>query len=104
MPRQYTQDFKDRAVRMVFDHEKDYGSRTQTVIKVATQLGCSRERLRVWINQAEIDSGTRVGTTTSESHEMRRLRKEVRQLREANEILKAAAVFFAGELAPRNNE
>jgi len=104
MPKKYSQDFRDRAVRMVFDHEKDYGSRTETVLKVSAQLGCSRERLRIWVAEAEIDAGTRMGVTTCESVEMRRLRKEVRQLREANEILKAAAVFFAGELAPRNNE
>ena len=68
---------------------------------VAGQLGMSRETLRRWITQAEVDDGARPGVTTAEAEEIRRLKVENKRLREANEILKAASIFFAGELDSR---
>ena len=85
----------------MLDHEKDYPSRTQAVGKVAGQVGVSHESVRRWIAQSEVDAGDKQGVTTQEREEVRKLKAEVRQLREANEILKAASVFFAGELDPR---
>jgi transposase len=66
---------------------------------VAGKLGVgSTETLRKWIRQAEVDGGTRPGVTTEEAAEIRRLKRENAELRRANEILKAASVFFAAEL------
>ena len=102
MSGRFTSEFRSRAVRMVRDHGPEYGSVTETITRVSGQLGCSRESLRRWVVQAGVDAGTRPGVTSEESVEVKRLKKEVRELRQANEILRAAAVFFAGELGPRN--
>jgi transposase len=68
---------------------------------VAAQLGVHREALRTWIRQAEIDGGQRPGTTTGDKQRIAELEREVRELRRANEILKAASAYFARELDPR---
>ena len=94
-PRQYSQEFRERAIRMVA--EADGGS----MRRIASQLGISYETLRKWVRQAEIDGGLRAGTTTEQLEEIRRLRKENAELRRANEILKSASAFFARELDPR---
>ncbi|MGW8358053.1 transposase [Streptomyces wedmorensis] len=66
---------------------------------VAGKLGIgSAQTLRKWVRQAEVDAGARPGTSTAESAEMRRLRAEVRELKRANEILRAASIFFVAEL------
>jgi transposase-like protein len=83
------------------DHESDFASRTEAIGKTARQVGCSYESLRRWVGQAEVDLGARPGLTSEEAAEVRRLKAENRRLRETNEILKAAAAFFAGELDPR---
>jgi transposase-like protein len=75
---------------------------TAASFAVGAQLGVSRETLRRWVVQAQVDDGIRPGVTTAEAEEIRRLKAEVRRLREANEILKAASIFFAGELDSRN--
>ena len=98
MPKTYDPEFKARAVRLVRDHLADYGSVTAASFAVGAQLGVSRETLRRWVAQAEVDDGARPGLTTAEADELRRLRAENKRLREANEILKAASIFFAGEL------
>ncbi len=75
---------------------------TAASLAVGAQLGVSRETLRRWVAQAEIDDGARPGVTSAEAEEIRRLKAENKRLREANEILKAASIFFAGELDSRN--
>lgn len=87
---------------MVQQHREDYRSLTATCTAIGSELGVSRKTLRNWVRQAEVDAGHAPGTTTEENEEMNRLRKENKRLREANEILKKATVFFAGELDPRN--
>lgn len=103
MKKSYDPEFKVRAVRMVQQHREGYRSLTATCTAIGGELGVSRETLRSWVRQAEIDAGHVPGVTTEENEEMARLRKENRRLREANEILKKATVFFAGELDPRNH-
>jgi transposase len=66
--------------------------------RVADQLGINRETLRNWVRQAEVDGGLRPGVTTAEQQRIVELEREVRELRRANEILKAASAFFAAEL------
>ncbi len=99
--RRYSREQKDHAVRMVLALREELGSSAGTVTRVARQLGYGEESVRRWVAQAEIDAGTRAGTSTAESAEMRRLRQENRELRRANEILQRAAVFFGAELDRR---
>jgi transposase len=101
MPKTYDPEFKARAVRLVRDHLSDYRSVTAASHAVGAQLGVSRETLRRWVAQAEVDDGARPGVTTAEAEEIRWLKAEVKRLREANEILRAASIFFAGELDSR---
>lgn len=75
---------------------------TAASVAVGAQLGVSRQRLRRWVVQAQVEDGIRPGVTTAEAEEIRRLKAEVKRLREANEILKAASMFFAGELDSGN--
>jgi transposase len=84
---------------MVAEVRPEYPSDWPAIVAVAKRLGIgSAETLRKWVRQAEVDGGTRAGVTSEESAELRRLRAEVRELRRANEILKAASAFFAAEL------
>lgn len=99
--RKYPQELRDRAVKMVFEMRQETGEKTGTIARVADRLGIHREALRTWIRQAEIDSGQRPGTTTSDAQRIAELEREVRELRRANDILKAASAYFARELDPR---
>lgn len=102
MPKKYDPEVKARAVRMVREHLVDYGSVTAASVAVGAQLGIAWESLRRWVAQADIDDGARPGVSTAESEEIRRLKAENKRLAEANAILRAASIFFAGELDSRN--
>ena len=99
----YPRDVRERAVALVFEQVKtgQYGSQWEAICSVAAKIGASGETVRKWVRQEEVDAGARAGTSSEESAELRRLRREVHELRRANEILKAASVFFARELDPR---
>jgi transposase len=101
MPKRIPEETKQRAMRLVLDHLDDYPNLTTACDTVAGKLGFGGESLRRWVRQAQVDAGQRDGVTTADAEEMARLRRENRELREANAILKDAAVFFAGELDPR---
>ena len=91
-PRKYPDELRERAVRLVFDSGRP-------IAQVAKDLGVHREALRLWVRQAEADAGSRDDRlTTAERERLKELEREVRDLRKANEILKAASVFFAKEL------
>lgn len=94
-------ELRERAVRMVEETIKETGERHGVVTRIAVQLGLGSETLRHWVKQAEIDNGQRPGVTTKDQQRIVELEKEVRELRRANEILKAASAFFARELDPR---
>ena len=95
----YSLEFRARAVRMYQESRPDYPSDTAAMAKVAELLGVGTgETVRHWVRQAEVDAGLRPGMTTEESAEVRRLKREVAELRRANAILKAASAFFAAEL------
>jgi transposase len=83
---------------MVFEHQDEYDSQWAAISSIATKLGITPETVRKWVRRAEIDEGQRPGLTTSERERMKELERENRELRRANEILKAAAAFFGAEL------
>lgn len=96
---QYPPELRERAVRMYVECRADHASEWDAMRSVAQKLGVgTTETVRKWIRRAEVDAGARAGVSSEESAELRRLRAEVRELRRANEILKAAAGFFAAEL------
>jgi transposase len=98
-PSSYSPEIRERAVRMVAESRAGYGSEFEAIKSVASKLGIgSAETLRKWVRRAEVDAGQRPGTTTEESEQLKALKKEVAELRRANEILKSAATFFAAEL------
>ena len=98
-PSKYPPELKERAVRLVFESKDEYPSEFEAIRSIAGKLGIgSPETLRKWVRRAEIDGGTRPGKTSAELAEIRELKKEVTELRRANEILKSASAFFAAEL------
>lgn len=91
----YSPEVRERAVRMVFEHEKEYSSQWQAVLSIASKFGCTPETLRRWVRQTEVDTGRRGGTTSDERARIKELERENRELRRANEILRKASAFFA---------
>jgi transposase len=102
MPKRFDPAVKARALRMYADQRSSFPSSTATSEAVAVHLGIGRDTMRRWVRQAEVDAGQRPGVTSEEAEEIKRLRAENARLREANDILRQASIFFAGELDPRN--
>jgi len=86
---------------MVHEAIEQSGESFGVITRIARQLGIGSESLRTWVRQADIDTGRRAGVTTSERERITALERENRELRRANEILRSASIFFAGELDPR---
>jgi transposase len=99
--KRYPPELRERAVRMVLETMEQTGQRVGVITRIARQLGVGAESLRGWVRQAEVDGGRRPGVTTAEQQRIAELEREVRELRRANQILKAAASCFARELDPR---
>src|SRR3990170_1667217 len=97
-PGKYPDVVRRQAVRLVVDHRGEYESEWAAITAIGAKWGMTAETLRKWVRQAEIDEGKRPGVTSEESERVRRLERENRELRRANEILKAAAAFFGAEL------
>jgi transposase len=97
--RKYPPELRERAVRMVAEIREQHESEWSAMGAVAELLGVgTAETVRKWVRQAEIDGGARVGVTTEDSAELKRLRRENAELKRANAILKAASAFFAAEI------
>ena len=97
--RRYPLELRERAVRMVAEISDEHGSEWAAISVVARLLGVGcAETVRKWVRQGQVDSGSRAGTTTEESAELKRLKRENAELRRANSILKTASAFFAAEL------
>jgi transposase len=96
--RRYPEELKERAVRLVLEARADDPRDNTAISRVARQLGVGVESLRTWVKQAEIDAGKRPGLSTEEREELAALRKENKELRRSNAILRSASAFFAAEL------
>ncbi len=91
----FSPEVRERAVRMVQEHRGEYPSLWAAVESIAPKIGCVPQTLLDWVKREEVDSGQRDGLTSSEREEFKRLQREVKELRRANEILKTASAFFA---------
>ena len=93
--RRYSPGVKERAVRMVLEHGREYSSQWSAIVSIAGKIGCTPETLRKWVRRVEIDTGRRGGLTSEERARIKELERENRELRRANEILRKASAFFA---------
>jgi transposase len=91
----YSPELRERAVRMVFTQESEYGSQWEAITSIASKIGCTSETLRRWVRRVECDRGIRPGMRSDERSRLKELERENRELRRANEILRKASAFFA---------
>ena len=91
----FSPEIRERAVRMVFEQQKEHGSQWSAIGSIAGKIGCTRESLRNWVRRAEIDQGIRGGLTSTDRERLKELERENRELKRANEILRKASAFFA---------
>ena len=91
----FSPEVRERAVKLVLEHQGEYDSQWAAIGSVAAKIGCTAETLRGWVRQHERDTGRREGMTTTEKERIKQLEREVRELRQANEILRKASAYFA---------
>ncbi len=93
--KRYSPEVRERAVRMVFEHQHEHESQWSTIESISSKIGCTAETLRRWVRQSEIDQGKRGGISTSERDRLKELERENRELKQTNEILRKASAYFA---------
>lgn len=93
--RQFSPEVRERAVRLVREHQSEYATQWAAITSIASKIGCAAETLRQWVRQAERDTGQRPGLTTDEHERLKLLERENRELRRANDILRKASAYFA---------
>jgi transposase len=91
----FSPEVRARAVRLVFEYEKDHASRWASVTSIAAKIGCTAQSLNEWVKKAQVDSGARAGVPTEIAERLKALERENRELRQANEILRKASAYFA---------
>jgi transposase len=99
--KRYPVEVRERAVRLVLEHRGEYESEWAAICSIAQKCGMTAETLRKWVRQVEVDGGRRPGVSSEEAARIKELERENKELRRANEILKAASAFFARELDPQ---
>jgi len=93
--KKYSPEVRERAVRLVFEHQGEHESRWAAIESIASKIGCTPETLRKWVRQAETDQGVRGGASSSDRERLKQLERENRELGRANEILRKASAYFA---------
>jgi transposase len=91
----YSPEVRERAVRLVFEHQGEYASQWAALTSIASKIGCTPETLRKWVRRTETDQGQRSGMTTDDRERLKKLERENKELRRANDILRTASAFFA---------
>ena len=91
----YSPEVRERAVRLVLEHQAEYESQWAAMRSIAAKIGCTTETLRKWVRQSEKDQGIREGMTSDERERLKMLEQENRELKRANEILRQASAYFA---------
>jgi transposase len=91
----YSPELRERAVRLVFEHQGEHSSQWAAIGSIAAKVGCTAETLRKWVRQAERDQGRREGLTSMDRERLKALERENRELKRANEILRKASAYFA---------
>lgn len=99
--KRYPAEVRERAVRLVMEHRGEYQTEWAAITSIAQKCGMTAETLRKWVRQTEVDGGRRPGISSDEAARIKELERENKELRRANEILKAASAFFARELDPQ---
>jgi transposase-like protein len=92
---QYSPELRERAVRMVLEHRSDHPTLWATIEAIAPKIGCATQTLHEWVKKAETNAGVRPGLTSDERARMKAMEREIKELRQANEILRKASAFFA---------
>ncbi len=93
--KRYPPEIRERAVRLLLEHQADYRSEWAAMTAIAEKMGCPAETLRKWVRRAEVDQGKRAGLPSADRARLRELERENRDLKRANEILRKASAFFA---------
>ena len=88
-------EMRARAVRMILEHEHAYANRLAAIMAIAPKIGCGRDTLRRWVKQSDIDSGRKEAQTSDECAQIKAMEREIRDLRQANEMLRKVSAYFA---------